>query len=384
MNNNNLLVNILLLINLFIKSTYSFPSRASSQVVPPSRIIATGRGEGGGFTGYRQLEKNECITLSKQWQRQLGVVSGDNQIEVFEMVRLLGDCAGAMPGSKPQRRELMAFGEFEEGTIKTVAIGYCTKIKCPWELAVLTIVAVPRMEDRPDKMAAFLKELCRENAIWPDFGYLDRWIYFQAKNWVQQSFVQQRIFAGVSQPSDFESRNSTTASRVRDAITQWYKNCNKAPSIVLDEHDVEALPSFWYQQALPPVLGFANLDYRQTVYFRQKRRAGSEVVDEYEVRFEPPVTGVSSGMATVGCHVVVDVDSEDQMRTVLSDSKCAALQVVSQLLGKKIKRPRELDEESAITALLRVDECAESVSALHGFDQVKERTVEQGGLRDEM
>ena len=39
-----------------------------------------------------------------------------------------------------------------------------------------------------------------------------------------------------------------------------------------------------------------------------------KIRDEFEIRFEPPVTGVSSGRATVGAHVIIDTDNTDHFR----------------------------------------------------------------------
>jgi hypothetical protein len=48
-----------------------------------------------------------------------------------------------------------------------------------------------------------------------------------------------------------------------------------------------------------------------TLYWRQKAR---DSCDEFEVRFEPPVTGVSSGRATVGAHIIINTEDDDSFR----------------------------------------------------------------------
>ena len=48
-----------------------------------------------------------------------------------------------------------------------------------------------------------------------------------------------------------------------------------------------------------------------TLYWRQKAR---DSCDEFEVRFEHPITGVSSGRATVGAHVIIDTDDDESFR----------------------------------------------------------------------
>lgn len=270
----------------------------------------------------------------------MGVVSGSRSIEAFEMLRLLDECTCAMPGSKPQRREMIAFGEFEDGTIQTIALGYCTKVKCPWELDVLAILSLPRLDEtRLDNMARFLQELCKENAIWPDFSRLDKYSsLFHDKAWVQRSFTQKKIFSGavVTDDSPSPKQSSTVSPSLRETVKAMYKKENAAPSVVLDEHDVDALPSFWFRQSLSdPVVGSLPL------YFRQKRRAGVAVVDEFEVRFDPPVTGVSSGTPTVGCHLIIDCDNEQQVQETLgTDTQCRAnLHLVARCIAAKIKIP---------------------------------------------
>jgi len=48
-----------------------------------------------------------------------------------------------------------------------------------------------------------------------------------------------------------------------------------------------------------------------TLYWRQK---SCESCNEIEVRFEAPITGVSSGRATVGAHVIIDTEDDDSFR----------------------------------------------------------------------
>ena len=363
-----------LLIALFwAKPALPLPAR-SVQMVPPTRINRPEIGRGGGETGYRQIEKSELGKVVEQWSRQMGVVSGSRSIEAFEMLRLLDECSKAMPGSKPQRRELIAFAEIEDGSILTVALGYCTKVKCPWELDVLAILSLPRLDEvRLDNMANFLIDLCRENAIWPDFSRLDKYSsLFHDKAWVQRSFEQKRIFSGVVVTDDSlcpEMLGASITPSLLETVKATYKKENAAPSVVLDEHDMDALPSFWFRQSLrDPVVGILPL------YFRQKRRAGEAVVDEFEVRFDPPVTGVSSGMPTVGCHLIIDCDNDQQVRETLgTDTQCRTnLLLVAKYIASKIKTPApgSADLDGAGTAVAQSIPGASLEQTAHGRDEM--------------
>jgi hypothetical protein len=69
---------------------------------------------------------------------------------------------------------------------------------------------------------------------------------------------------------------------------------------------VQFLGPFWFRAKLKGSnLSDALIPH---LYWRQK---SSYLCNEFEVRFEPPVTGVSSGWATVGAHVIVDTDDEN-------------------------------------------------------------------------
>jgi len=326
-------VYFLLLLLLWSRVVRALGGRAL-QRVPPSRV-ENRPSDGGGFTGYRQIFQSECLTLATQWQRKLGVVSGSMNIEQFEQLRLLDDCAAAMPGAKPQRRELMAFAEFEDGSVKAVSLGYCTKVKCPWEMTVLAIVGEPsERTDRSDAMVTFIRELCKDNAIWPDFTLLDKWSLFRDKKWVKQSH-----FSGVAQPPSQDALASSSRA-LHEAVTALYKLSNPAPSMVLDDGQGPnvRLPPFWFRISLENRI--APLDF----YFRQRREDDEEV--RFDVRFDPPVTGVSSGMPTVGCAIIIDVGNYEQVSQYLDQSNADKLRMTAAELSRKVKLPTELDQKN--------------------------------------
>ena len=148
-------------------------SRASSS--PPTRTpVDRFPGGGDSFSGYRQLDSAECKSVAAEWSRRIGLMSTSSGIELYELICLLEEFSLALPGSKPHRRELMAFAEFEEGLVKTVALAYCIKVKCPWELTVTGIMSSPLSDDPLGRMVGFIQEVRRaDNLSASPSPYLD-------------------------------------------------------------------------------------------------------------------------------------------------------------------------------------------------------------------
>lgn len=89
-------------------------------------------------------------------------------------------------------------------------------------------------------------------------------------------------------------------------IALTYHEHNRAPSIIIDnEESVQFLGPYWFQTKIRNV--HLPEDEMPTLYWRQK---ACDSCDEFEVRFEPPVTGVSSGRATVGAHIIIDTEDD--------------------------------------------------------------------------
>lgn len=348
-----------------------FPARKASLTAPPIRNDYTLERGGGGFTGYRQVFKDECKDVTTQWQRQMGVVSGVSSIENFEMLRLIEDCAAAMPGAKPQRREIVAWGEFEEGTIRTISVGYLSKVKCPWELQMLAIVTCPRnqkvVEDRSNAMVEWLSEVCKENAIWPDYTLMDKWLVFRDKKWVRLSLEQTQLYSGKTVPPSAESLIAESPT-LHEAIKALYKDANPSPSLVLDGGGLakanNRVPPFWCRHSLQNPLA------PQMLYFRQRRgrteteegmhapQAQEADSDEgelvFDVRFDPPVTGVSTGMPTVGCFVVIDADSPTSASQYLhSEKDLADLRDIASRLELRVRVPPLLLDPEAVADMAR-------------------------------
>lgn len=134
--------------------------RAGISPSPPTRtpVDRSPPGEGS-FSGYRQLDSSESGRVAVEWRRRMGVISGNTNIELYELICLLEEFSLALPGAKPHRRELMALAEFEDGLVKTVALAYCVKVKCPWELTVSGILSSPLSDEPAGRMVDFIREV---------------------------------------------------------------------------------------------------------------------------------------------------------------------------------------------------------------------------------
>ena len=371
-----------LFVFVFLVVVEGFPARRASLTAPPIRNDYTLERGGGGFTGYRQVFKEECKDVTTQWQRQLGVVSGVSSIENFEMLRLIEDCAAAMPGAKPQRREIVAWGEFEDGTIRTLSVGYLSKVKCPWEMQMLAIVTCPKkqkVEDRSNAMVEWLSEVCKENAIWPDYTLMDKWTTFREKTWVRLSLEQTSLYSGKTVPPSAESLMAASPA-LHEAVKALYKDANPSPSLVLDGGGLakanNRIPPFWCRHSLQNPLA------PQMLYFRQRRGRSAQAQQEadsdsdegeliFDVRFDPPVTGVSTGVPTVGCCIVIDADSATSASQYLhSERDLDELRDIASRLELRVRVPPLLLDPAAVADMAR----------RHGQSQQEIRSEERDRL----
>jgi len=278
--------------------------RAGLSIRPPN--TKQKGGGGGGENGYRLLSGLEVGSLVEQWQRRIGAINSNDKIELYEMLRVIEDVGKAMPGSKPHRRELLAVGEFQDGEISCIAVGYLIKIKCPWNLQVLSIAQL-KMDHGTEDMVEFLNELGIEHACIIDYAFLDRWSLFDSKKWIANRHASKEV------------------ASVADRISASYKQVNKAPLVVL-ENSKKSLGLFWFRTKLPSQVPNANA----YAFWRQKR-----TLDEFELRFDPPITGVSSGYATVGCHIIVDTDAPCS-KVVNDETFYNARLIGNQILGRLV------------------------------------------------
>jgi len=311
---------LLLSIPLIAKSVCGLRAEYSSlniQRLPPNIIKNEGDNRGG-ENGYRQLTPLECKALCKSWCRKIGLLNDAHKMELYEMLNVIEDCSRVMPGSKPQRRELLAIGELQDGQIHCISMGYLVKVKCPWELQVLALAQL-HMDHSTELMVQYLRDLCLEHACDPDYSYLNRWSMFENKPWIKSSTATDQ------RPSKL------------DQIALLYQRYNAAPSIVLDDHSIPKISTYWFKTSIQhdkvPSM-------KTSLFWRQKRSSW----DEFEVRFTPPVAGVSSGYGTVGCHVIIDTDDAmvDMGCFGISDSSAKYARGVSILIRSRIYHPDDV------------------------------------------
>ena len=92
--------------------------------------------------------------------------------------------------------------------------------------------------------------MCKDNAIWPDFAPLARWSAFQDKPYVRESEQQRLLWTGQVQPAYIERGGGAEHERLSlESLAERsrrYSEANRAPSIILDNHDIQVLPAFWY------------------------------------------------------------------------------------------------------------------------------------------
>ena len=173
----------------WLVTVYGFPfssrsTKASGGSPPIGTIDTTDVGKPEGESGFRQINKDECKKTISLWRKKLRVPSGAYQIETFEMLNFIDQFAELMPGQYPQRRELIAFGDFENGEIKCMSCVYCSKLTCPWELDCLVVAEGPLAKsyseylpslDRSQAMLDEIAIVCTLNAILPSYIPLHRY-----------------------------------------------------------------------------------------------------------------------------------------------------------------------------------------------------------------
>jgi hypothetical protein len=285
----------------------------------PPDTIQRDRGGGGDENGHRLLTCQECRTISKLWRKKLGILNSNSKIELYEMIKTIEKGCDSMPGKAPQRKELIAFGELQDGVIVCVCMGYLNKCKCPWDLSIVSMAQMNRDINIEENMVNFIKDVCLEHACVPDYSILEKWEAFYNRGWIKSP----RRLA------------MEKAAEMEGSISTYYSNCNKAPAIVLDNHAVDYIGPYWYKTRIPN--DCLPKRRRAILYFRQKSKDNR---DEFEIRFFPPVTGVSSGRGTVGAAIIIDTDNDKSFTTYkYSDTVIRNVKSVSDEILSRIKHP---------------------------------------------
>ena len=300
---------------LYASSSSSALSRLHG---PPTDIIQRGNG-GSGENGFRQLTKTELSNYLSTAQRSLGLVGGSVKLEIYEMLQLMEKLSLAMPGQKPHRNELLAYGHFVDGRIEsTCGVGVC-KVLCPWEMEVLALVNSPKMnKEAIETMLSFISEMCKDNACLPSFEELKR--YDSLRQSVSK-IEKESTRNGIAQPESPLSPYS-----------HLYEEANKALAVSLTTTSGVVLNPFWFvvevgHNQIPGV--------KVPVYLRQKT---SNTPNEFEILFRRPQVGVSNYCGNVGGFVILRDGP-----TALQVCPNATPQFFSNLaceLGGKLNHPR--------------------------------------------
>eukprot|EP01036_Dinobryon_divergens_P029788 gene29788-38933_t len=271
---------------------------------PPSDIIDdASRGDIPNENGIRPITKKECSSTISKWFKKLGLVSGSSNIEYLSALIEADRFSQLMPGIKPRRIEMIAFGEFVDGRIECLASACWHKNLCPTEIEVLNIIQSPNpmVKNLDTSMTNFISELCRENAIFPNFTSLEKMSHLKKLNFHDslRKFGWDYNSIELSSPSvgnllyipDFDT----------ESVCRLYTSVNKSPVLCLDglTKDVD-LGHFWYETT---VTHLSRTELMVSLYFRHKK------YNEYEISFARPTTGTDFGSGTVGGALVLPADS---------------------------------------------------------------------------
>lgn len=244
---------------------------------PPIDTVERNR-KGGGEYGIRQLSASESISTLQSWQKKLGIIKGDVQIETYELLETLGKIVQVMPGKMPQRFEYVLFGDFVDGTIECICGCYTTKVTCPWEMDIILIAQCPTFSDeKTGNMVDFITASCLLNACLPNFSPLIPY----------SSTVRIDKFVKVEFKED------------HDELAEAYQNANKGACRLLCLDSIPEVYTFpyWYSINVkrPGTEVLIPLYLRQTM---------NSLVD-FEMTFTYPLTGTGSGRGTVGGALVL-------------------------------------------------------------------------------
>mmetsp|Transcript_20002 Transcript_20002/g.28645 ORF Transcript_20002/g.28645 Transcript_20002/m.28645 type:complete len:360 (+) Transcript_20002:69-1148(+) len=300
-----------LLLLVKIKWIHCLTSRGSSAIArgPPSDIIDLSNRGGGNENGIRMLTKMEVSSTVENWFRKLGLVSGSQSIDRLNALIEFEKFSKLMPGRKPRRIEMIAFGKFMDGKVECLAAVFWHKNTFPAELEVLNILQSPKLSNEKDNgvsMTNFISELCRENSIFPNFTSLESRSHLKNLNYYESLKKYGWDYNAFEYPpplTDSLKEQIKPWNLSNNSISNLYISLNKSPSLCLDglTSDID-MGHFWYETRI-------RHETKSTLtiplYFRRKKH------NEYEISFTRPVTGTQLGSGTVGGALVLSVDAED-------------------------------------------------------------------------
>ena len=275
---------------------------------PPANTITGGKG-GGREYGIRLVSKKECQETVIKWHKTLCVASTGKDMESLEMLLDIENLSQLMPGTRPKRREIIAFGDFVDGSIEVLGIILWKKVLFPDEMEVLAIMNAPRSteSDKHFDMLQYICDMCKDNAIIPHFSRLEKYELFRLPKY--------RKFLDYSALGKDGSHCPPESDANQDCIIE-YINCNRASTVFLDDPylDVDLGP-YWYTTTILSAniksdLNSPNEHSSQlpiNFYFRKK--IGKRDNYEIEMSFSKPLTGVQSGSGTVGGALIIPVNA---------------------------------------------------------------------------
>jgi len=241
---------------------------------------------GGNENGIRMLTKIEVTSTVENWFRKLGLVSGSQNIDRLNALIEFEKFSKLMPGRKPRRLEMIAFGKFMDGKVECLAAVCWHKNTFPAELEVLNILQSPKLTNEKDNgvsMTNFISELCRENSIFPNFTSLEKLSHLRHLNYYESLRKYGWDYNAFEFPPPRIDPLTTPLNM--NSICNMYISLNKSPSVCLDglSSDID-LGHFWYQTQ---IRHHTKSALTLPLYFRRKKH------NEYEISFTRPVTGQS-------------------------------------------------------------------------------------------
>lgn len=319
---------IVLLFLSIAAPVWPFPAQSKKLFGPPlNNLIRQGPG-GGAEHGVRQISKEECQPVVRKWLKNSETAAGSLSIERLELLMTLDTFSQAMPGFKPKRNELVAFGLFVDGVIESIAGVYWKKKSFPTEMEVITLGQHHFDPEQMEELLDFMDELCRENAIYPDYKPLKKFELFQ----------DQRFEHILGSKPQLQLKDL-----VMSELTALYTQLNKAPSVCLDQKCELRLGHFWFHTSFKPMnvnqilsdVGYNTSDISIPLFFRQKEGRDSE----FEVLFHEPEVGTRLGTGTVGGPLIVDLDSDldDSLHSfppVVTSNSEMIMKLVGEIRGK--------------------------------------------------
>jgi hypothetical protein len=255
------------------------------------------------------------------------------------MLQLLETVSLAMPGKAPQRNEFVAFADFVDGNIECVSALYLTKVACPWEADVLLICQCPKLQvEKTHEMIEFIDELCMDNACLPNYDPLEQHdvlmrqyrSYKKSKSKKAKKVEDGGVIIGSSTPP-YNLMNTDFVDK--------YKDLNKGRCVCLDNFPSQTkLGPYWYRVT---VKHGKDPQLRLPVYLRQRH----ECLNEFQISFEKPETGVESGRGTVGGALVLNRKNAFQIVPCATDEVFAT---ISSELTARLKHP-PIDADAVAT-----------------------------------